>query len=57
MISGQRTLYNFMQTDYYRTNAAITRMNANIQHARVCLAEVIHRVFIENANHFIQPNF
>src|SRR5205085_406349 len=43
-----------MQTDDYRTNAAVARMNAGVEHARVCLAKTIDGVFVQDANYFIQ---
>src|SRR5260370_38945734 len=52
----QRILYYLMQSDYYRPDTTVARVNTNIQHACVRFAEVGHRVFVENADHFVQPN-
>ena len=45
-----------MQADDYRSNATVTGVNTNIQNAGVRLAELVDRVFIEDANYFIQAN-
>src|SRR5688572_29282234 len=45
-----------MEPDDDRPDAAVARVNAGVQHARVRLAEAIHRVLVQHANHFVQTN-
>jgi len=45
-----------MQPDDHGSNAAIARMNADVKHSRMRFAEPIHRIFVQNANHFVQTN-
>src|ERR1700687_2192923 len=52
----QSVLDNLMQAHDHRTNAAVARVDADIQHPGVRLTEMVNRVFIQNADHFIQSN-
>ena len=53
----QSILHYLMQPDDYRPDTTIARVNTNIQHARVRLAEVVHGIFVKNTNHLVQTNF
>ena len=52
----QGILHNLVQPYDDRTNAAVARVHTHVEHARVRLAKSIDRIFIKNANHFVQTN-
>ena len=52
----QGALHNFMKTDDHRSNPAVARVHAGLEHAGMRLAEAIDGVFVENPYYFIQVN-
>lgn len=52
----QSVLHNLVEPYDHRPNAAITRVNTNIQYPGVRLTKLVDRVLIQNADYFIQSN-
>ena len=46
-----------MQANDHGTNAAVAGVYAHLENAGVGLTKLVDRIFVENMNHFAEPDF